>query len=854
MKHIVSFLEKHPELGVAPKLSPNSILNDKQVAAVIDYYKNEENRPIISNHVESNSEFEITEEQIADQENDALKISTAELNPNIKVVGQIDLDALNQSTRPQKKTKEEKRKERDEKEMLRKEQRLQMKETIIKEVHKTVYGSEKEGTLNKKLDRIRQEYYQQINDSIACEIVNESDENKFPTNNNIRLFALTRELNIGIQHIISFLKNHPELGEVPKLTRNSKLNKAQAVAVIDFFKEEQSTIGINPANLLFEQGYVTINYKNNLYTLKEKQFSNDLNKIKKDRSIFNNNIVELIIENKNKLFSFKDNILHEKLIITAKELLDKKRKERKEKREKQKEQQNGDVHITTNFMSFTFDDGSVIYNYNNTKFSCLDYKSLKDYNILTKIASQNPFCKKSLQQQLRITLNLKSKTFTWNNDFDIHDYLNICWGKYAEKDINRKLRVNSSEYNYESEQEQRAYCKIENIEFFDRYYKIWIVKNGLKVNNIQPLIITDPNSQECLQFVSKYFENRIPNDVMIVFTNKKVEQLINGFKLQKYVETLKKNKEIPSDWWNTADNREIKTLENYRKIPRSFVNKEVSFKNVYIDYLTSYQGEKPLLIAYEIFNGQEEKCFVFNVSIDDKRSAIIYENININRATNVFIIDKQDYEESMNLIFNYFTDEDLSRKRMSIRTSQNPPEKFKAIEIKTINHDNLNIWINKLNELLVPVSQQITDKSPEHIKFVSGLNIKSGNTERVNTKETITVTNLHDELKEKLYFQLSQKYGADNVGTEIHIGKKKIDLVVRNKNSYDIYEIKTDQDVRTCIREAIGQIIDYAYFECKDKVGKMTIVGPTQISQEASEYLENIRIKHDLPIYYESVN
>ena len=260
------------------------------------------------------------------------------------------------------------------------------------------------------------------------------------------------------------------------------------------------------------------------------------------------------------------------------------------------------------------------------------------------------------------------------------------------------------------------------------------------------------------------------------------------------------------------------------------------------------------MIAYEIFNGQEEKCFVFNVSINDKRSAIIYENININRATNVFIINKQDYEESLNLIFNYFTDEDLSRKRMSIRTCQNPPEKFKAIEIKTINHDNLNTWINKLNDLIVPVSQQTTDKTPEHIQFVSGLNIKNNNTERVNTKEAIAVINLHDELKEKLYLQLTQKYGTDNVGTEVSIGHKKIDLVVKNQDSYDLYEIKTNQEVRICIREAMGQIIDYAFFECKDKVGKMTIVGPTQISQEASEYLKNIRNKHNLPIYYDSVN
>ena len=43
------------------------------------------------------------------------RLNTTRLESKIKVTGKIDLDALNQSTRPKKKTKEEKRKERDEK-------------------------------------------------------------------------------------------------------------------------------------------------------------------------------------------------------------------------------------------------------------------------------------------------------------------------------------------------------------------------------------------------------------------------------------------------------------------------------------------------------------------------------------------------------------------------------------------------------------------------------------------------------------------------------------------------------------------------------------------------------------------
>ena len=53
---------------------------------------------------------------------------------NIKTVGKIDLAAINQSTRPKKKSKEEKKKEREAKEQQRLQQRQQFKESLIKEI------------------------------------------------------------------------------------------------------------------------------------------------------------------------------------------------------------------------------------------------------------------------------------------------------------------------------------------------------------------------------------------------------------------------------------------------------------------------------------------------------------------------------------------------------------------------------------------------------------------------------------------------------------------------------------------------------------------------------------------------
>ncbi len=79
---------------------------------------------------------EATTETAKKAEEDVFHLSKPEFVSKINVVGQIDLAALNQSTRPKKKSKEEKKKEREEKEKLRMEQKRQMKDAIIKEIRK----------------------------------------------------------------------------------------------------------------------------------------------------------------------------------------------------------------------------------------------------------------------------------------------------------------------------------------------------------------------------------------------------------------------------------------------------------------------------------------------------------------------------------------------------------------------------------------------------------------------------------------------------------------------------------------------------------------------------------------------
>ena len=100
------------------------------------------------------------EEQPGKQEEEVFKIHHEGLGTKINIIGQIDLAALNQSTRPRKKSKEEKRREREEKEKQRQDQRKQMKEAIIKEIRRDdakIGKDTKDGDAKKKRARINKE-------------------------------------------------------------------------------------------------------------------------------------------------------------------------------------------------------------------------------------------------------------------------------------------------------------------------------------------------------------------------------------------------------------------------------------------------------------------------------------------------------------------------------------------------------------------------------------------------------------------------------------------------------------------------------------------------------------------------
>jgi translation initiation factor IF-2 len=98
---------------------------------------------------------EAAEEEEEEKKEEIFEFDHSDLQMKpLTVLGKVDLSAINQSTRPKKKTKEEKKKEREEKEKARQEQRKQIKENILKDIRKDSTAKSTGETQKKKRNRI----------------------------------------------------------------------------------------------------------------------------------------------------------------------------------------------------------------------------------------------------------------------------------------------------------------------------------------------------------------------------------------------------------------------------------------------------------------------------------------------------------------------------------------------------------------------------------------------------------------------------------------------------------------------------------------------------------------------------
>lgn len=142
----------------------------------------------------------------------------------------------------------------------------------------------------------------------------------------------------------------------------------------------------------------------------------------------------------------------------------------------------------------------------------------------------------------------------------------------------------------------------------------------------------------------------------------------------------------------------------------------------------------------------------------------------------------------------------------------------------------------------------------EPFRFRAGLSKRKASTSAQLTRRELEINLRHNRLQEELYHRLVEKYGKENVSAEQPTGGgTSIDLVVRHEDEYYFYEIKTAISPRACIREALGQILEYSYWPGAKEAARLVIVGESALDLDGRTYLLTLQERFSLPIDYEHI-
>lgn len=110
----------------------------------------------------------------------------------------------------------------------------------------------------------------------------------------------------------------------------------------------------------------------------------------------------------------------------------------------------------------------------------------------------------------------------------------------------------------------------------------------------------------------------------------------------------------------------------------------------------------------------------------------------------------------------------------------------------------------------------------------------------------------HVELQRRLRDALTAE-GCPRVITEAQLGSKSIDLVAEHDDGLWFYEVKTAASVRACLREAIGQLLEYAFWSNADRPTRLVVVGEPPLDDASRRYLAKLNAAFPLPLAYRQV-
>ena len=143
-------------------------------------------------------------------------------------------------------------------------------------------------------------------------------------------------------------------------------------------------------------------------------------------------------------------------------------------------------------------------------------------------------------------------------------------------------------------------------------------------------------------------------------------------------------------------------------------------------------------------------------------------------------------------------------------------------------------------------------KDPK-MKFESGNGTGSNSYSQNVSGGKRNVTRTHADITNDLhnYLTQSKEYKGFDISTEkTRICNNLVDCVAKKDKEHILFEVKTANSVLGCLRQALGQIIEYALLDSSLLVKELVIIGPVSPNKTDLVYLKNLKKKLKLPLHY----
>jgi hypothetical protein len=138
----------------------------------------------------------------------------------------------------------------------------------------------------------------------------------------------------------------------------------------------------------------------------------------------------------------------------------------------------------------------------------------------------------------------------------------------------------------------------------------------------------------------------------------------------------------------------------------------------------------------------------------------------------------------------------------------------------------------------------------EVLDLEAGRIIDGGRWISATTRErTLDIFLRHLELQRRLREELMRE-GAQRVVLEARLGSRSIDAVADFGGELWFYEVKTASSARACLREAIGQLLEYALWRGATHPAHLVVVGEAPLDAEAEQYLAALNTRFPFPLAY----